>query len=113
MTEHGGSRMEGPLLPEQEAAQHTPGPWMLELDKWHDGWHQITAPNPDAGKTGVCYAGDRLIICQLDSEADARLIAAAPALLEALEETLVAYCTLRLRLLKDNQVEIEAEETAP
>lgn len=49
--------------------EHTPGPWKFELD-------------PPDSKYGVVVIGDHGIVTHA---ADARLIAAAPALLEACE----------------------------
>ena len=70
---------------------HTPGPWRLEgiagakypdLTQW-----AVLAPNPNAGKKGVCYSGDEYtIVFSIEDEDDARLIASAPDLLAALEE---------------------------
>jgi len=72
--------------------QHTPGPWELitRTVKAQNGpdyvMCDVLAPNPDAGKQGVSYSGSHFsIAANLDCEADARLIASAPALLAALE----------------------------
>ena len=56
-------------------SKHTPGPWSVERD-----------PNAGILKFGV-YAGDYPVVSHftaIEKEADARLIAAAPALLDAL-----------------------------
>lgn len=68
-------------------AGHTPGPWRAVQCRGLDGkplgpW-QVNWYTPDSG---IPWA-----VCQLDQlavEANARLIAAAPALLEALEDLL-------------------------
>lgn len=46
--------------------------------------YSILEPNPDAGRNGVSYSGDLFMVCTVDSLALARLIAQAPAMLEAL-----------------------------
>ncbi len=74
---------------------HTPEPWRLEgtagakysdLTQW-----AVLAPNPDAGKKGVCYSGDEYtIVFSIEDEADAHLIASAPDLLTALENLMAS-----------------------
>lgn len=59
-------------------AQHTPGPWHFEA-----------GVEDNEGEFYVCHAAtvcDATTVCNPGSEADARLIAAAPELLEALIE---------------------------
>lgn len=85
-------------------AQHTRGPWELRPDDM-GGLSSLVfpaeQPHPVAGVTGYYSGnGERL--------ANARLIAAAPELLEALQR-LSAQCT-RLRL--PGQAETDAEKTA-
>jgi hypothetical protein len=77
-------------------AKHTPGPWELEAFKV-DGMllFQITAPN-GSGPGGNLILDDASIEGETDEEqiANARLIAAAPELLEALkrmDHTLTAH----------------------
>ena len=56
-------------------SQHTPGPWMVGDTDWAPGYRiqaVVTSPTGD--------------IAQIASVADARLIAQAPAMLEALRE---------------------------
>ena len=73
--------------------KHTEGPWTVEryeVKSTHRPeepipMFNVLAPNPDAGKSGVCYSGSHFTVAaELDSEPDAALIAAAPQLLEAL-----------------------------
>ena len=85
-------------------AQHTPGPWELRPDDM-GGLSSLVfpakQPHPVAGVTGYYSGnGERL--------ANARLIAAAPELLEALQR-LSAQCE-RLRL--PGETESDAERTA-
>jgi hypothetical protein len=62
---------------------HTPGPW--EYRQNASDTFAIVGRNPDAGKTGVPYSGPELtVVFDLEDEDDARLIAAAPRMLEAL-----------------------------
>ena len=63
-------------------SKHTPGPW-----KWwttHEGAHRI---NPHKGGLVIASCDTRNPFSE-EQEANARLIAAAPDLLEALKETL-------------------------
>ena len=66
-------------------AQHTPGPWIAT--EWHDirdnghGFDVGGHPDHNAGLSAAVYSGP-------DCAANARLIAAAPELLEALERTM-------------------------
>ncbi len=67
--------------------EHTPGPWTYR-EHLNDTF-TILGRNLDAGKTGVPYSGEELtVVFELEDEADARLIAAAPELLEACEDAL-------------------------
>ena len=65
---------------------HTPGPWRYEYDNMGNGgfheWYNIETKDEHIGRH------DRHI-GRVDKEADARLIAAAPALLMALENLTV------------------------
>ena len=80
-----------------ETPKHTPGPWVTDSDT---GREYVLAPPLDeneGGATIICSMG-------LESEANTRLIAAAPDLLEALDAALAQIDTVSARL------EIEAQE---
>lgn len=63
----------------------------------------VLAPNPDAGKTGVPYAGDYLSIAQcLDDEEHAHLFAAAREF-RAASEALLEYDRLSAKAGGGNQ----------
>ena len=70
----------------QTTSTHTTGPWTVKPYGYE--WH-IYEPNPDAGKAGVSYSGDSLMVATVYDELDAARIAsehnAHPALLAALE----------------------------
>ena len=61
-------------------AKHTPGPWTYPLNEGHTG--------QEVWKTGKCK-GEIIYIAHAPEKADARLIAAAPDLLSALESLAV------------------------
>lgn len=71
------------------SAQHTPGPWTAERDLPHNRMPRV-------------HGGDRSLICECGNmgteqdqwEANARLIAATPELLEALQDLLGAVDAL-------------------
>ena len=64
-------------------SKHTPGPWSYTMDK-ERGWDfKLTA---DHGKTVIVSGCGCCDSPWVSCEADARLIAAAPELLEALEK---------------------------
>ena len=65
---------------EQEAA-HTPAPWHFKKLAMHDGGHVVMFTAQNGQRT------HRLDCAGEFKEADARLIAAAPQLLEALQTT--------------------------
>lgn len=56
-------------------SSHTPGPWSYYL-------------NPLTGKSAIAPSGDWPPLAKVNTESDARLIAAAPELLAALESLL-------------------------
>lgn len=70
----------GRLQPTTQLAKHTPGPWAVEGD---NNGYMIVGP-------GQCYIADICASDGLVNENDAALIAAAPAMYEALKE-LVTY----------------------
>jgi len=79
------------------ASQHTPGPWKVVND-WNGRPVKITAPHADPHKPGgiVDITRDRAISLPSSGEgkANARLIAAAPELLEAADRlTLLCHTT--------------------
>ena len=70
-------------------SKHTPGPWIAELETYPimvssqtETWPLVDELGNEEGRTGafVCNTGD--------NKGNARLIAAAPELLEALKEIL-------------------------
>lgn len=77
---------------------NTPGPWIAQRcepsRKSIDPW-RIISTHPSVGCAG-CH------ICDADGEADAMLIAAAPALLEACEIAMEA-CRINLVMYKDKK----------
>lgn len=69
-------------------AKHTPGPW--EVSKGYDGSISVSATRPyrinniSAGTPVICDVYQHLEFDSFSGEANARLIAAAPELLDAL-----------------------------
>tara|TARA_R110000868_G_scaffold117383_1_gene311867 strand:+ start:149 stop:466 length:318 start_codon:yes stop_codon:yes gene_type:complete len=71
-------------LPPKKTTTHTPGPWNAFYKNKYNEWH-VSVPMPHGTmKLGLFDNG----IPSDNPEADARLIAAAPELLEALKEAL-------------------------
>ena len=66
------------ILAKVEAVRHTPGPW--GNNKWNCHEHQISA----LGSTVALVSHSSAVISEESADANARLIAAAPDLLEAL-----------------------------
>lgn len=70
------------------AAKHTPGPWTAEKREGDEWWFggkdgaEIVINHPGAKYDAVCVIGARLS-AEGQADADARLIAAAPELLDA------------------------------
>lgn len=98
----------------------TPGPWVW---RWKSGsLHQRGEPPYDFGATVLCptYDYDSGVDVQV-SEADARLIAAAPDMQEAAEQVIIAYgmgwgldgviAQLRAALPADSVCRVEKEQT--
>jgi len=73
-------------------SEHTPGPWEVALDNKATGCLRVLAP--DGGMVAECWVNTRWDnkVSRLTSEqeANARLIAAAPSLLAALERAVQA-----------------------
>lgn len=65
------------------SAAHTPGPWAAREWSRH-ARTTVVVDDPTAGVTGV------RVIAECETEADARLIAAAPAMLKALRRAAIA-----------------------
>jgi len=65
--------------------QHTPGPW--EIDGFYQGAFEVIAPKASVtrGRLVICSRGQHELR-EREFQANARLIAAAPDLLEALKE---------------------------
>ena len=84
----------------KDSTRHTDGPWFVKkvATKYRDLFeYTVLAPNEDAGREGVCYRGRYLRVCSgLDSEPDARLIAAAPELVALLTGT-AKYCPVDIQ----------------
>jgi hypothetical protein len=68
--------------------EHTPGPWTYKLDNDSPVNFEITTAHAPTSIVSGCGCCDSPWV---SSEADARLIAAAPELLEALEEIVKEY----------------------
>ena len=85
--------------------QHSPGPWVVEIHIPRgsaDAEYNVLAPNPDHGRKSVCYSGRYLSVARgLDDEANARLIAAAPEMLEALKEIHKLWCCPAPKTMRD------------
>jgi hypothetical protein len=77
-------------MSESIKAEHTPGPWKYHYDA--DGDHVILS---DSGTIIAVTGGDGYVMRLID-EANARLLSAAPEMLEALNEFLAyseCHCT--------------------
>ena len=91
--------------------KHTPGPWIVFHKHKYNEWH-VSVPTP--GKNMRLGLFDNGI--QTDNpEADARLIAAAPALLEAAEEVLKQFpcCRCPFETRKSSRKDIGGCEKCP
>ena len=68
---------------------HTPGPWRAVKNPMREtGYFVLAGEAKDESSMSATIARHSISHGQFDSEADARLVAAAPALLEALRQIL-------------------------
>jgi hypothetical protein len=67
------------------SAKHTPGPWEIDFTEY-GGFAVFVPPSHDMGHSLVICRRGPWIVREEQSHANARLIAAAPELLEALED---------------------------
>jgi len=67
--------------------KHTPGPWRVEGNQ-ERAFHIST----DNVMVGPYVVAGGIVACDIEHEPNARLIAAAPEMLEALREMLATYC---------------------
>ena len=86
------------------SAQHTPGPWSASNEGW--GCFYVR----DADGQQLIWLGDSSRFGKGENEANARLIAAAPEMMEALQAQYVAEAAKSLWYLCDEPV-ISAENT--
>lgn len=70
--------MRGPVMTAE--TKHTPGPWFVDLSAWP--WGEVEIRTDARPQSGLLIA---TVHPQQDTGANAHLIAAAPAMLEALE----------------------------
>ena len=68
--------------------QHTPGPWYASDGSYHLGQREFIGIGNGAAHVG--YASVTCAVRMAEAKANARLIAAAPALLEALKQIVAA-----------------------
>lgn len=65
--------------------KHTPGPWLLnENNNWKTNPFSVTVRKPGVHSTTVANIPTRMTIPPSEQQANARLISAAPDLLDAL-----------------------------
>lgn len=85
--------------------KHTPGPWIYQNEKWNtgkkpdDAEYCVVSESPNARASNVCN-----ILDTFNPESDARLIAAAPEMLEALID---AYCNMDSGNFKEIEAVVE------
>lgn len=72
-------------------AKHTPGPWHILRSTYAAKQHHAVEVNDKSGQT-VAYSLNFVARFKDEGEANAHLIAAAPELLEALEEATESEC---------------------
>jgi len=78
------------------SAQHTPGPWVIDENRW-DGAVTIINDRHEPVLSAAWEGGSQTSL--LVSEADLRLIAAAPALLEMLEDARTSLSITRTNIM--------------
>jgi len=67
-------------------SKHTPGPWRLnENNNWKTNPFSVTVRKPGVHSTTVANIPTRMTVPPQEQQANARLISAAPDLLEALK----------------------------
>lgn len=94
-------------------SEHTPGPWKWEAQ---DASMTIlgTAENVDEGcvlwciRCKACQSRPDALRCGMPSEADARLIAAAPDLLEACKELRTSLMLTRDNIIRESKLDAKA-----
>jgi hypothetical protein len=87
------------------SAQHTPGPWFTFANGQCIGGPVGPLGNPSGAETaGIAHCGMGLRT-GTEIQANARLISAAPELLETLRELVEAYCRAGTPLSKDERHE--------
>lgn len=94
-------------MSETKRVQHTPGPWFAVDNLKGDGNPaRVTVRVPPHGQTVVaqCYGADS------DAEANARLIAQAPAMYDELQRMKGSLVVLRLQKFADPDVRKLLEE---
>ncbi len=87
-------------------ASHTKGPWAVE--SWRNGFTgnvAIQGPSPHEHAVPVCWIGANR--SSAENEANARLIAASPTLVEALEELARAADVAELMLRETHPAEAQ------
>lgn len=89
-------------MPTDSRAAHTPGPWEVRGQQDDDGWNEgrhIYAPQDRYNGRSGCVALVKR------SQADARLIAAAPELAEGLREAVKALTLAAAIIGRDERID--------
>lgn len=72
---------------------HTPGPWRPVKNPFrNEGWFVLAGEGAEGASVSAMIASQSISQGQFKTEADARLIAAAPELLAALKEVIANHC---------------------